>query len=104
MNARYYDFGSIANFVQSVLNVPRLYLKLALSCLLILVLSFAAQQLRTGRDLRNTSLLFGSPGPPFTGAFARFPRVSELLQRHRIMTIIGAWNDDDFPAYLGHLT
>ena len=99
---RYYDFGSIANFAQSFLNLPRLYLKLALSCLLILVLSFAAQQLRTGQDLRNTSLLLGSSDPTFTGTFARFSRVSESPQRHRRMTIIGAWNDDDFPAYLRH--
>jgi hypothetical protein len=46
--------------------------------------------------------LLVSPDPPFTGAFARFPRVSELPKRHKRMTIIGLWNDDDFPSYLRH--
>ena len=43
-----------------------------------------------------------SSNSPFTGAFARFPRVSELPARHKRMTIIGVWNDDAFPSYLRH--
>ncbi|KAH8750434.1 hypothetical protein BGZ57DRAFT_914244 [Hyaloscypha finlandica] len=43
-----------------------------------------------------------SSASPFTGAFARFPRVSELPARHKRMTIVTVWNDDAFPSYLRH--
>ena len=102
MTARSRNFGAVATFARSTLHGPRLYLKLTFSCLLILIFSFAVQQGGTGQDLHKTSQFVGSSDPPFTGAFARFPRVSELPEMHRRMTIIGAWNDNDFPAYLRH--
>lgn len=39
---------------------------------------------------------------PFTGVFSRFPRISALPERQRRITMVGAWNDDAFPAYLHH--
>lgn len=40
--------------------------------------------------------------PPFTGPFARFPRLSELSPQQRRLSIIGVWNGDDNPGYLRH--
>jgi hypothetical protein len=90
------------DFVRKTLGGPSLYLRLALSSLAIAVLFFAARQIWSGRDLEHASDLLDSSGPPFTGAFARFPRLSELPERQRRLTIVGAWNDDDFPEYLRH--
>jgi hypothetical protein len=50
--------------------------------------------------LGQSSAMLCSSGSPFTGSFARFPRISALPKRQRRLTIIGVWGDNSFPSYL----
>lgn len=52
--------------------------------------------LRTSADVQN------SLESPFSGAFARFPRLSALPERQRRMTVVAVWNGEAFPSYLRH--
>jgi hypothetical protein len=44
----------------------------------------------------------GAKEPPFAGAFARFPRISDLSKSQRRMTVFAAWNGGGLPGYLRH--
>ncbi|KAK5047194.1 hypothetical protein LTR84_006716 [Exophiala bonariae] len=48
------------------------------------------------------SVTLGAYVPPFSGAFATIPRVSELSPAQKRLTVIVAWNADQAPSYLRH--
>lgn len=54
----------------------------------------------TSSSPTETPTAQNSTDMPFTGPFAKFPRISALPDRQKKMTIVGAWNDDAAPAYL----
>lgn len=50
----------------------------------------------------ETGLVSALSDSPFTGAFARFPRISALQTRQRRITLISVWNDDGHSQFFRH--